>query len=193
MRLKIGHLFPKLEPCLTLDFPRMFPSLSVTAMPLMSSLCLIKGILMQLATATAVKGTHLFTTGGALCVSGQNASELYEPSLDNTVCAQFCKNTVQSILYDLEFHHSSRQHTITTKQSYIQGQYRDHQTDREMKVTEMQIGWIYLLLFTNMESNSASILKLSVQKLTKCNIQLHDKKIEGGESVQNLEMQHLVT
>ena len=71
------------ESCLTLDFPRIFPSLSVTAMPSMSSVCLIKGILIQLAAATAVKGTHLFTMGGALCVSGQDASGVYTSSLDN--------------------------------------------------------------------------------------------------------------
>ena len=96
MRLEVGHLFPKLETCLTLDFPRMFPSLSVTAMPLMSSLCLIKGILIQLATATAVKGTHLLTTGGALCVSGQDASELYEASLDNTL-SQFVQSSARTL------------------------------------------------------------------------------------------------
>ena len=78
-----SNLFTKLKSCLTFDFPRTFPSLSVTAMPSMSSVCLIKGILIQLAAATAVKGTHLFTMGGALCVSGQDASELYTTYLDN--------------------------------------------------------------------------------------------------------------
>jgi len=39
----------------------------VTVMPWMSYFCLIMGMLMQLAAATAVKGTHRYTMGGALC------------------------------------------------------------------------------------------------------------------------------
>jgi len=68
---------------LTLDFPRTLPSSSVTVMPWMSSFCLIMGMLMQLAAATAVKGTHRRTMGGALCGWNQRSfiSCLHSPEL----------------------------------------------------------------------------------------------------------------
>ena len=43
---------------ITFDFVRVFPLLSNTATPSMSSRCRITGILMQLAAAVATQGTH---------------------------------------------------------------------------------------------------------------------------------------
>ena len=94
----------------------MFPSLSVTAMPSMSSVCLIKGILIQLAAATAVKGTHLFTTGGALCVNGQDASDLYTPSLDN-IWLQFVHSSAR--ILPRVYYYTNSSWVPTLSSSYI--------------------------------------------------------------------------
>lgn len=63
---------PSISLKLTLDLPSspssLFPVKSFLLRPIPStnSLCLIVGILMQFAAATATKGTHLATRGGAL-------------------------------------------------------------------------------------------------------------------------------
>lgn len=56
--LALCSTFPQF-PQLTLELQSSLPSLSDTGMPCINSFCLIKGILMQFAAATAANGTYL--------------------------------------------------------------------------------------------------------------------------------------